>query len=41
MLAVVGNLLDDHAPECFESFDLIVMSLAFHHVADPDVLMWR
>lgn len=40
MHAVVGNLLDDvDVPEGFETFDLIVMSMALHHVADPDLMI--
>lgn len=43
MHAVVGNLLDDgdDVPEGFETFDLIVMSMALHHVADPDLMIRR
>lgn len=40
MHAVAGNLLsDDNVPEGFANFDLIVMSMALHHVSDPDLMI--
>lgn len=35
MHAVAGNLLADDAPAEYGDFDLVVISLALHHVADP------
>lgn len=43
MHAVAGNLLDDDEsaslPEDYAGFDLIVISLALHHVSDPEAMI--
>jgi SAM-dependent methyltransferase len=44
MSGVLGNLLDDtdsNVGEEYRDFDLIVMSMALHHVQDPDEMVKR